>query len=79
MLSDDYKAWDECPDADNSELIYEFCKLTDAMIKDIQHLKAECIRTRYELSKHLKSPHDEYLRSDILSDLGGVYYDYTAF
>ena len=28
MLSDDYKAWDECPDADNSELIYEFCKLT---------------------------------------------------
>ena len=50
--------------------LYEFCQLIDDLIKDIQHLESETVRTRYELSKHLEYPYDDYLRSDILSDLG---------
>ncbi|HVI41031.1 MAG TPA: hypothetical protein VM577_10245 [Anaerovoracaceae bacterium] len=38
-----------CEDCD---VMYEFCKLVDAMRKDIQHLESEIVRTRYELSRY---------------------------
>ena len=44
MLYDGYNAWDECPEADDCELIRSFLELVDAMVRDIQHLKAEAIR-----------------------------------
>ena len=58
---------------------YEFSQLIDDLIKDIQHLESETVRTRYELSRHLQYPYDEYLRSDILSDLGRRYSDHPAY
>ena len=58
---------------------YEFSQLIDDLIKDIQHLESETVRTRYELSRHLTYPYDEYLRSDILSDLGRRYSDHPAY
>jgi hypothetical protein len=79
MLRDDYIAWDECPSADRCELIQEFCLLVDEMIRDIKHLQAEVIRTRYTLSEQPTYPHADGLKSDILSDLGGVYEEYPAF
>ena len=51
MIDSDYRAWDECPDVDNCELIRSFLELVDSMVRDIQHLKAETIRARYELSQ----------------------------
>ena len=51
MIDNDYRAWDECPDVDNCELIRSFLELVDSMVRDIQHLKAETIRARYELSQ----------------------------
>ncbi|MBM6803675.1 hypothetical protein H6B07_13615 [Mediterraneibacter glycyrrhizinilyticus] len=53
MIRDDYTAWDECPDVDNCELIQSFLELVDSMLKDIQHLKAETVKARYELSRSL--------------------------
>ena len=41
MLYDGYNAWDECPEADDCELIRSFLKLVDAMVRYIQHLKAD--------------------------------------
>ena len=51
MIDSDYRAWDECPSVDNCELIHSFLELVDSMVRDIQHLKAETIRARYELSQ----------------------------
>ena len=53
--------------------------MIDALIEDIKHLESETVRTRYELSRHLNYPYDEYLRSDILSDLGRRYSDHPAY
>lgn len=39
-----------CNDCDN---LYQFCKLIDVMIKDIQHLETETVRYRYALSRYL--------------------------
>jgi hypothetical protein len=64
---------------DDRSCLYEFCRLVDYLIKDIQHLESETVRTRYELSRHLEYPYDEYLRSDILSDLAGRYSDNPAY
>ena len=50
MLYDGYNAWDECPEADDCELIRSFLELVDAMVRDIQHLKAEAIRARYRFA-----------------------------
>ena len=58
---------------------YEFSQLIDDLIKDIQHLESETVRTRYELSRHLTYPYNEYLRSDILSDLGRRYSDHPTY
>ena len=54
-------------------------KLVDILIKDIQHLEAECVRARYQISKHLDAPEDEYYRSNILSGLRTPYYDSLAY
>jgi hypothetical protein len=51
-------------------VLYEFCKLVDALVADVIHLEAELVSTRYELSKHLKEPYNDFLRSDIFSSLG---------
>lgn len=50
-------------------VFYEFCELVDALIKDVIHLEAELVSTRYELSQYLKEPYNEFLRSDIFSSL----------
>ena len=50
MLYDGYNTWDECPEADDCELIRSFLELVDAMVRDIQHLKAEAIRARYRFA-----------------------------
>lgn len=59
--------------------LYEFCQLVDYLIKDIQHLESETVRTRYELSLHLAKPHNEFLRSDILTNLAARYGDNSAY
>lgn len=50
MLYDGYNAWDECPEADDCDLIRSFLDLVDAMVRDIMHLKAKAIRARYRLA-----------------------------
>ena len=52
MITDDYPEWRECLDADNCELIVSFLELVDAMVRDIQHLKAETIRASLVLTPH---------------------------
>ena len=42
-------------------------------MKDIQHLKFEIVCTRYELIRYLEHLYDEFLQSDILSNLAGRY------
>lgn len=59
--------------------LYEFCQLIDYLIKDIQHLESEIVRTRYTLSNYLRSPFEESMRSDILSGLAGRYWDHPAY
>ena len=53
MITDDYNEWRECLDSDRCELIASYMELIDAMVRDIQHLKAETIRARYELVRNL--------------------------
>jgi hypothetical protein len=59
--------------------LYEFCRLIDLLANDIVHLEEEVVKTRYALSTYLKSPYDECLRTDILSDLAGRYSDNPAY
>lgn len=59
--------------------MYEFIRLIDFLVKDIQHLKSETVRTRYELSLRLPHPYDEYLRGNIISDLAGRYSNDPAY
>ena len=68
--------YDDCTDCDKS---YQFCRLIDAMIKDIQHLESETVRYRYALSNYLPKHEKECLRSDILSDLACRYYWSEAY
>ena len=79
MISDDYREWDQCPDADNCELIDSFLELVDAMVKDMQHLKAETIRARYQLGCKLDPEHKWITTVDILSNLDMPHYDSTAY
>ena len=79
MSRDDYTAWDECPDVDNCELIQSFLELVDSMVKDIQHLKAETVKARYELSQKLDPEHQWTTGADILSDLDTPHYDNLAY
>lgn len=59
--------------------LYEFIILIDCLVKDIQHLESETVRTRHKLSRHLPHPYDDYLRSGILSDLAGRHNDNPAY
>ena len=79
MLHDNDQAWDECPDADSCELIHSFLELVDSMVRDIQHLKAETIRARYELSQKYDREHTWITTVDILSDLDMPHYDNLAY
>jgi hypothetical protein len=63
----------------NSDNIYEFCKLIDVMINDIKHLESETVRYRYALSCYLPDHEKENLRSDILSNLADRYYWSEAY
>lgn len=71
--------FDEYLDLDKCEVINQFFLLVDSLMKDIQHLEVECVRTRYKLSTYLNSPEDEFLQLDILSDLGRRYRDNPAY
>ena len=79
MITDDYNEWGECLDADHCELIASFLELIDAMVKDMQHLKAETIRARYELSRKLDPEHTWITTVDILSNLEMPHYDCLAY
>ncbi|WP_313134220.1 hypothetical protein [Anaerocolumna sp.] len=68
---------DEC--CDECMILYEFCRLTDCLVKDIKHLEAEIVRTRYTLSNYLEKPDCEFLRSDILANLAGRYVGNSAY
>lgn len=79
MNNSDYEAWDECPGTDECELVVSFLQLVDDMVKDIQHLKAETIRARYELARQ-KDPEKKWITSaDILSGLDTPHYDSLAY
>lgn len=78
-MTDDYNKWRECLDADNCELIVSFLELVDVMVRDIQHLKAETIRARYELSQKLDPDHKWITTVDILSNLDMPHYDSIAY
>jgi len=79
MIDSDFNSAAHCAESDECELILSFCQLVDIMVKDIQHLEAECVRARYQNSKHLDAPEDEYYRSNILSGLKTPYYDSLAY
>lgn len=79
MISDDYKAWDECPEVDSCELIMSFLELVDSMVKDIQHLTAETIRARHELSMEYDPEHKWITSPDLLSNLDTPHYDNLAY
>ena len=78
-MMNDLDLWNECQDSDQCEVILEFCRLVDALVKDIRHLEAQCIRARFELSNHLPEDLADALRQDILSDLRHGYQDYEAY
>jgi hypothetical protein len=65
-----------CNDVD---CLFNFCQLVDLLVKNIMYLETEVVKTRYELSSHLKPPYSDHLRSDILSNLAGQYTDNTAY
>lgn len=79
MINEEHRAWDECPDADCCELISSFLELVDAMVKDIQHLSAETVRARYELSRTPDPDHKWITSADLLSDLYTPQYDSLAY
>ena len=73
MLYNGYNAWDECSEADDCELICSFLELVDAMVRDIQHLKAEAIRERYRFAMETGPERKQITTVDILSDLDMSY------
>lgn len=79
MIIDDYNEWRECLDADSCELITAYMELIDAMVQDIQHLKAEAIRARYELSQKFDPDHKWITTVDILFNLDMPHYDSLAY
>lgn len=79
MIDSDYRAWDECPSVDNCKLIHSFLELVDSMVQDIQHLKAETIRARYELSQKYDPKREWITTVDILSNLDLPHYDSLAY
>lgn len=47
-----YNLLDEINCVNSCESVNALCKLVDELLQDIQHLKLECIGTRYLLSGH---------------------------
>jgi len=58
---------------------YDYFGLIDTLLKDIQHLETEIVRTRFELSKHLPYPTSVNIRRDIFANLAGRYGDNLAY
>lgn len=58
---------------------YDYYKLIDLLIKDIQHLESEVVKTRYQLSNHLDEQERTCLRCDIFSNLGDRYSGAPAY
>ena len=79
MFDKDLDLFDEYNCSDGCEVVSRFCHLVDRMVKTIQELELECIRTRHELSKRLEQPVGEYLKEDILSNLGDRFFDDPAY
>ena len=79
MIGSDYRGWDECPGVDSCELTRSFLELVDSMVHDIQHLKAETIRAKHELSRKYDPEHKWITSVDILSDLETPHYDNLAY
>ncbi|MDO9493758.1 hypothetical protein, partial [Acetobacterium sp.] len=50
-----------------------------AILGSARQLFLDILPCLKQLSRHLKYPYDEYLRSDILSDLGRRYNDHPAY
>ena len=69
----------ECQEADDCELIRSFLELVDAMVRDIQHLKAEAIRARYRFAMETDPERKQITTVDILSDLDMPHYDCLAY
>ena len=49
------------------------------MVRDIQHLKTETVRAKYELSRRYVPEHKWITIVDILSDLDTLHYDSLAY
>ena len=79
MLYEGNNALDEGPEADDCELIRSFLELASAMVKDIQHLKAETVRSRYRLAMKTDPEHKQITTVDILLDLDMPHYDNLAY
>lgn len=81
MLYDGYNAWDECPEADDCELIRSFLELVDAIVRDIQYLnlKTTEIRARYRFAMETDPERKRITTVDILSYLDIPHYDSLAY
>ncbi len=77
--SRDYDLLDEINCADSCETVTALCDLVDNLVKDIQHLELECISTRYLLSQYMDEEQGEFLRMDILENLGRRFHDDPAY
>ncbi|MBQ3798011.1 MAG: hypothetical protein II842_17330 [Butyrivibrio sp.] len=71
--------WDECPECDTCELILSFLELTDSLVRDLQHLKAETLRARYQWWKQLDPDKNRITTVDLLSNLEMPHYDNQAY
>ena len=79
MLYDSYNAWNECPEADDCELTRSFRKLMDAMVRNIQPLKAEAIQVRYRLAMKMDPERKQSTAFDILLELNTPHYNSLAY
>jgi len=58
---------------------YDFYRLLELLVKDIQQLEIKVVRLRYLLSGFLPPHESEMLKCEIFSDLSGRYYDDPAY
>ena len=58
---------------------YDFYRLTDRLIKDVQKLELRTVHLRYLLSGYLPEYDGKMLRGEIFSDLSGAYYEEPAY
>ena len=63
----------------DQEEVDTFLELVDSLVRDIQHLKAETVRAKYELSRKYDPEHKWITTVDILSDLDMPHYDSLAY